>query len=115
MKTFWIFLVSSIGLFFGLPLISYLLPDLDGLGFILLLFFIINPSYCAICGFFTGKSLKQLWHLPIITVILYLIGIWVTLDFANFDFLIYCGFYIVISYILALVTALIIKQKHKQK
>ena len=114
MKTLSCWFIGSLVLFFGLPFISLKMESLDGLGFILLLFFVINPLFFAIFGVYSGLKTKKRWYLPLIAVIFNLLGVWVTLDFGNLDFLVYCEYYIVISYVAMAITT-IIKRKRKQK
>ena len=114
MKTLCYWLIGFLGLFFGLPFISLKINSLDGLGFMLLLFFIINPLFFVVCGIFSGLKLKKRWYLSLVGILFYLLGVWITLDFGNLDCFIYCGFYIVVSYFSMIITALI-KQKNITK
>lgn len=63
----------------------------------LLLFFVINPIFSAICGFFAGKHLKQLWKLPFMVAGVFLAGAWCFLEMGEQAFLLYSGCYLVIG------------------
>lgn len=68
-----------------------------GMAICLLLFFVINPIFSAICGFFAGKHLKQLWELPFMVAGVFLAGVWCFLEMGEQAFLLYSGCYLVIG------------------
>ena len=60
-----------------------------GMAVTLLLFFVINPTFSIVSGIFAGKSIKEMWCLPVIAAALFLLGTWA--------FVIYAVVYLVIG------------------
>lgn len=63
----------------------------------LLLFFVVNPIYTVIAGVFAGKHLKELWSVPVLAAILFLLGAWIFFDMGEGAFVIYAGIYLAIG------------------
>ena len=82
-----------------------------GMAICFILFFAINPLYSAVCGVWSGKDIKQLWTLPVITAGLFLTGVWVFFDAGEPAFLLYCGCYLIIGIIAMLIRAFIERKK----
>ena len=66
---YWIAL--AIFLMIGCPWLTVTFAGVNGMAVCLLLFFVINPLFCVLCGIFAGKQLRRTWLLPFITVILF--------------------------------------------
>ena len=111
-KIFVIWILVSITIMLLLPwlVITFVKGD-AGMAVCFLLFFAINPIYSVVVGAFAGKCIKQLWSLPIITAILFLIGTWIFFDMGERAFILYAGIYLVLGVIAMLVSALINKKK----
>ena len=115
MKKLLVFSLISALLMIGAPPIALVFDGLDAIGMIFILFFAINPIYSLIIGIFTGKSLKKLWPLPIISASLFLIGVFVALKSFDPAFLLYGAIYLLIGVFSALATAYLKYLKSKSR
>lgn len=68
-----------------------------GMAASLLLFFVIDPIYAMAAGSFAGRTVKELWSVPIITAILFLLGAWIAFDMGEGGFVLYAGVYLAIG------------------
>lgn len=68
-----------------------------GMAVALLLFFAIDPIYSIISGIFAGKHIKELWSLPVMAAVLFLLGAWIFFDPDEGSFIIYAGVYLIIG------------------
>lgn len=68
-----------------------------GMAVTLLLFFAINPAFSIVTGIFAGKSIKEMWCLPVIAAALFLLGTWAFFDPGEGAFVIYAVVYLVIG------------------
>ena len=104
-------IIAAVILMFGGPWLAITGPDTCGMGAFILLFFIINPIFVAVSGIFAGKSIKELWSLPLIVTCLYLAGAWLILEMGQTDFFFYCGLYLMIGLIFMLISRFITTRK----
>ena len=84
-------------LMIGCPWLAVTFAGSAGMAVCFILFYAVNPLFSAVCGAFAGKSIKQLWVLPIITAVLFLAGVWLFFDMGEPAFLWYCGCYLIIG------------------
>lgn len=68
-----------------------------GMAVTLLLFFVIDPVYFIAVGVFAGRNMKELWSLPAIAAILFLLGTWLFFEMGESAFVIYAGVYLAIG------------------
>ena len=68
-----------------------------GMAVTLLLFFAINPAFSIVSRIFAGKSMKEMWYLPVIAALLFLLGTWAFFDPGEGAFAIYVVVYLVIG------------------
>lgn len=68
-----------------------------GMAASLLLFFVIDPIYAMAAGSFAGRAAKELWSVPVITAILFLLGAWIAFDMGEGAFVLYAGVYLAIG------------------
>lgn len=76
----------------------------------LLLFFAVNPLYFVILGASAGKNIPQLWSLPLLSAILFLMGTWIFFDMGEAAFLMYAGVYLVLGVCAMVLSAFIRKR-----
>ena len=106
---FW--LIFSVIITLVLPWVSVkIIPEDFGMITVLRLFFVINPIYSIISGIFSGRHLKQMWTLPIISALMFLFGAWLFFDKDETAFVLYTGIYLAISTIFMLIA----RFSHKQ-
>ena len=98
-------------LMIGCPWLAVEFAGSAGMAVCFILFFVINPIFSAVCGAFAGKSIKQLWTLPIITAGLFLLGVWIFFEMGETVFLLYCSCYLCIGIVAMLISAFINKGK----
>lgn len=84
-------------------------PADAGMAICLILFYVINPIYSVIIGYQAGKTIKELWALPIISAALYLFGAWIFFTITETMFIIYAVIYFVISIVVMLITSKLVK------
>lgn len=85
-----------------------------GMAVTLLLFFVIDPVYFIAVGVFAGRNMKELWSLPAIAAILFLLGAWLFFEMGESAFVIYAGVYLVIGMVSMFLSSLISAGKRKQ-
>lgn len=111
MKKLIAWVISAVILMIGFPWLAVTFAGSAGMAICFILFFAINPLYSAVCGAFSGKAIKQLWALPIITAGLFLAGAWLFFEMGETAFLLYCGCYLVIGIVSMLISAFVHKRK----
>ena len=77
-----------------------------GMAVCFLLFFAVNPLYSVLIGAFSGKDIRHLWSLPVISSALFLIGTWIFFDMGESAFILYAAVYLVLG-----IAAMLIKKK----
>ena len=77
-----------------------------GMAVCFLLFFAVNPLYSVLIGAFSGKDIRHLWSLPVISSALFLIGTWIFFDMEELAFILYAAVYLVLG-----IAAMLIKKK----
>ena len=105
---FW--LVLSVVIMLLLPLAVTFAKGDEGMAACFILFFAINPIYSVIIGAFAGKNSKQLWHLPVISAVLFLSGTWIFFDMGETAFILYAVIYLVLG-VLAMLISMVINKK----
>ena len=98
-------------LMIGCPWLAVEFAGSAGMAICFILFFAVNPLFSVVCGVFAGKSIKQLWALPIITAGLFLAGAWLYFEIGENAFLVYCGCYLIIGIIAMMISAFVSKRK----
>ena len=99
----------------GCPWLAVSFAGTAGMAVCFLLFFAVNPVFSAVCGIFAGRSIKQLWSLPLIVATLFLAGVWLFFEMGEPAFLLYASAYLVIG-LIAMLQALSQKSaKHKRR
>ena len=103
--------VSALVLMIGLPYLAVTFAGSAGMAVCFLLFYAINPLYCAVCGAFAGRNIRQLWVLPAITAASFLAGTWLFFEMGEPAFLLYCACYFLIGTATMLISAFVKKRK----
>jgi len=104
--TFWIAISAIIMFAFPWLAVTFIKGDAS-MAICFLLFFAINPMYSIFIGIFAGKSIKELWCLPIISAILFLLGTWTFFDIGETAFIMYALIYFIIGIVAMLVSVFI--------
>ena len=107
MKKVLMWMLAVVLMMLGCPWLAVTFAGSAGMAVCFLLFFVVNPLFSAACGIFAGKNIKQYWVLPIVTVGLYLVGVWLFFEMGEPDFLIYGAGYLVIGAVAMLLRALV--------
>lgn len=107
------FLITTIIIMIGFPWITVTFAGVDGMAVALLLFFIVNPVFSAVCGVFAGKNMKRLWILPIIVAVFFLSGVWLFFEMGETAFLLYAGIYLIIGFAAMLISYLLRKRRQR--
>ena len=85
-------------LFLVLPwAIVTLVPSDAGMAACLLLFYAIDPVVAITAGMFAGKRPRELWFLPLLIPVLFLLGSWLCFDFGQPDFISYALMYLLLG------------------
>ena len=61
----------------------------------------------------TGKDVKHLWSLPVISAVLFLIGTWIFFDMGETAFILYAAVYLIIG-IMAMLISMFIRKKTQE-
>lgn len=97
-KRFIGWLIGTVAVMFLLPWAAVTFAKSDaGMVIALLLFFAVNPIYSITIGASAGKHIKEMWSLPVIAAVLFLLGTWILFGSGEGAFLIYAVVYLVIS------------------
>ena len=93
-----IWTAASLALFLLVPWLTVTLIRSDaGMAVCLLLFYAVDPVFAIAAGMFAGKQPRQLWFLPVIIPLLFLLGSWVCFDFGQPDFISYAMMYLLLG------------------
>lgn len=107
-------LTISVAVMLVLPWLAVTFTKSDaGMAVTLLLFFAVDPIYVIVTGFSAGKNIKEMWSLPVMAAILFLLGAWIFFDMGEIAFMMYAGVYLVIGIIAMLVSAFISQRKRR--
>lgn len=109
---FWTLLSAAVML--GLPwlVVSFVRSD-AGMAAVLLLFFAVDPAYCAIAGGFAGKRISVLWAVPLIASLLFLTGTWLFFEMGERIFALYALLYFALGTAAMLVSRRIEKRRNQ--
>lgn len=110
----WLFLSAFVMLLLPWAAVTLVKGD-AGMAACFLLFFAVNPLYSIVIGIFAGRNFKEMWSLPVISSILFLLGTWIFFDMGERAFLMYAGIYLIIGIVVMFVSALISKGIAKKR
>ena len=105
----WVMISMVIMLVLPWLAISFVKGD-AGLAVCFILFFAVNPIYSVIMGVFSGKIIKSLWGMPVISAVLFLLGSWIFFSMGEKAFILYAGVYLILG-IAAMAISMIIHRK----
>ncbi|MDO4750042.1 MAG: hypothetical protein Q4A39_04285 [Eubacteriales bacterium] len=111
--TKWLILSAVIMLLFPWLAVTFVKGD-AGMGICFILFFAVNPVYCAIAGVFAGRDLPRLWISPIAAAALFIAGTWLNFEMGEPAFILYGGFYLVLGLAAMFVSAQAKKKREKR-
>lgn len=107
-------LTISVAVMLALPWLAVTFTKSDaGMAVTLLLFFAVDPIYVIVTGFSAGRNIKEMWSLPVMAAILFLLGAWIFFDMGEIAFILYAGVYLAIGIIAMLVSAFISQWKRR--
>ncbi len=90
---------------FVLPFaVARLASECSGMALCMMLFLALNPMYSIALGINCGKSIRQMWHIPLFSAIMFLSGTWLFFDIHEPWFILYASVYLVIGWIAMFVT-----------
>lgn len=95
----------------GLPGLTVAFAGSAGMAICFILFFAINPLFCAASGIFAGRSIAKRWFVPLGGAALFLVGVWLFFEMAEPAFLWYAAVYLVVGTAAMLLT-LLLKRKN---
>ena len=113
-KDFVLWLAVSVVVMLALPWLAVTFVKGDaGMAVCLLLFFAVNPLYSVIIGVFAGNNIRNLWSLPVISAVLFLIGTWIFFDMGETAFILYAVGYLAVGIAAMLISMFIRKRMQK--
>ena len=90
-----IWTAAALLLFLIIPWVTCLLIKSDAaMAICFILWYAIDPVFAIAAGMFAGKRPRELWFLPLLIPVLFLLGSWVCFDFGQPDFITYALFYL---------------------
>ena len=107
MKKLLIWTGAAALLMIGCPWLAVRFAGSAGMAVCFLLFYGVNPLFCALCGVSAGRDIRRLWPLPIIAVALFLAGVWIFFELGEPAFLLYSICYLAIGAVGMLIRALL--------
>ena len=115
-KNLWIWLGITAFVMFWLPMFAIMFGGDNALAACLLLFLIVNPVYALGVGCYAGANAKERWSLPMITAVMFLVGVCIMFTMTELAFFIYAVCYLAIGYAAMGLTMLVFKtSKIKRK
>lgn len=94
-----IWLAVTVAVLFVLPVCVARFASADaGMALCMILFLIVNPLYSAILGYHCGRNIRQMWSLPLISSISFLVGTWLFFNIREVWFSIYAATYLAIGW-----------------
>ncbi len=102
--------VVSVLVMLGLPFLAVSFAGDAGMMICFILFFALNPMYSVIIGAVAGKAVKELWILPVISSVLFILGVWIFFTMSEVIFLVYALVYLALGMIAMLISNLIYKR-----
>ena len=108
------FLISVL-IMLGFPCLAVTLAPADaGMAICLLLFYIVNPIYSVALGCVAGKDIKKFWILPLISTVLFLIGVGIFFTMSEPLFFVYAGAYLVLGMVAMLIASRVNRGIHNK-
>ncbi len=112
-KSFILGVAVSIIITLVLPWLTVTFVNGDGgMAVCLLLFFAVNPFFSVVIGAFAGKDIRNLWVLPIIFAVFFVVGAWLFFDMGDPAFIIYASVYLALGAAAMLISGFIRKKIH---
>ena len=107
-----LWLAVSAVIMFALPWLAVTFVKGDGgMAVCFLLFYAVNPIYSIVIGAFAGREIKHLFSLPLISSIMYLLGVWMFFDLGESAFIMYAVIYLILGILAMLVSMFIARMK----
>lgn len=100
LKWIWI----TVAVMFILPFVAGLASECAGMALCMILFLVINPIYSIIVGIVTGRDIRALWNLPLISAVAFLAGAGLFFDIHESWFIAYAAAYLCIGVVAMLIT-----------
>ncbi|WP_373155247.1 hypothetical protein [Bacteroides cellulosilyticus] len=92
-------LCAIIVVMFILPFIVAQLASADsGMLFCMILFLIVNPLFSITLGVKCGSNIQQMWSLPLILAVVFIVGVWLSFDVKEVGFIVYATVYCTLSW-----------------
>ncbi len=109
----WTSISAAVMLLLPWLLSEFAQPD-AGMLTVLILFFLINPTYSVFIGVYAGKKAGQLWGLPVITAVMFLLGAWGIFKMGESAFIMYTAAYIILGTAAMLISMFVHKKIKSQ-
>ena len=93
------------------PWLTVTFAGISGMAICFLLFYGVNPLFCAVCGVVAGQNIRRLWPLPILSPALFLAGVWLFFEMGEPDFLLYAACYLGLGTVCMLASAVVARIK----
>lgn len=104
MKKIRLWLLLTTMIMIALPWLSVTFVKGDhGMAVCFILFYVLNPLYVIVSSIYAGKDMKELWMLPLMIALLFLLGTWMFFDHGEMAFV----FYAVVYFVLGMLSMLI--------
>ena len=111
MKKLLFWAVAVLVLMVGGPWVAVTFAGDAGMAVCFLLFFAVDPCFCAVAGAFAGQDIRRLWALPLTAPAAFLTGSWLFFEMGEPAFLMYAGIYLLIGSVAMGISALIKARK----
>ena len=95
-----IWIAVTVAVLFVLPVCVARFASADAvMALCMILFLIVNPLYSSILGYRCGRNIRQMWSLPLISSISFLVGTWLFFNIREVWFIIYAATYLAIGWV----------------
>ncbi len=89
---------------FLLPCLTVEFGGDGGMAIVFLLFYVFNPILAAFVGIYAGMDMKTTWYFPLLLAVCFLPGVWVAFTTTEIMFVIYSICYLIIGWVVMLIT-----------
>lgn len=104
-QTYLTWIVITLTVMLILPFtVAEFASECAGIALCMMLFLVINPIYSIILGFISGRNIRILWNLPLISAVAFLAGAWLFFDIHEPWFIAYAAIYLCLGVIAMLIT-----------
>ena len=114
MKQYWMSLLLSAAVMLLPPFFTVRFAAEAGMAICFILFFAVYPLYMIWLGIHCGSQIKNMWSVPLLAALLYLISMWLDFSEKEHAFVLYAAAYFLLSAAAMIISFLLAKKPGKK-